>query len=368
MQGGGPALQSLRDGLLDFLAWWRDELRGLMPERARRLLGGEQPHVVLAQVESGFQVLQATAGPGGPVMPRADALMGLAELARKGTPIGIRLPLGLCFTRTVELPGAARKDLRRILDFELERATPFKQRDVYTAHTVEGQADAAGKLRVRQLVAKRELVAPLVAEVRRAGMDVAFVDCWSGQPGSGLGIDFLAASAPDGSGAGRFVTAPRALAALAVLLLVSAVLLMLSRYESALGEIQARIAQTRIEAAAVRQVLERSDAAVADLGRLQKLKREHIPAIQVLEELTRLLPDTVWLSDFRLEGDTLDISGLAKSGAALPPLFERSTIFADAVLTAPLTLDPREDKERFSLRVRIRQAAASRVSQAEGRQ
>jgi general secretion pathway protein L len=164
------------------------------------------------------------------------------------------------------------------------------------------------------------------------------------------------------------VTAPRALAALAVLLLVSAVLLTLSRYESALGEIQARIAQTRIEAAAVRQVLERSDAAVADLGRLQKLKREHIPAIQVLEELTRLLPDTVWLSDFRLEGDTLDISGLAKSGAALPPLFERSAIFADAVLTAPLTLDPREDKERFSLRVRIRQAAASRVSQAEGRQ
>ncbi len=374
MQGGGPALQSLRDGFLGFLVWWRDELWGLLPERVRRLFTADEHGVVLAQVDGGFQVVDAPAGRGAPaalgsreVMAREEAVMALAARAR-GANVGIRLPLNLCFTRSIELPGAARKDLRQILNFDLERATPFKLRDVYTAHLVEGEADTRGKLRVRQFVAKREVVDPLVSQAREAGIEVTFVDCWSDQPGSGLPINFLEANTPPHSGVSRLVTLPRGLAALALLLTLSALLLTISRYEGALGEVQAQTAQTRTQAAAVRQVLERSDAAVADLGRLQQLKLKHIPAIEVLEEISRLLPDTVWLSDLRMEGETLDMSGLAKSGAALPPLFERSAIFADASLTAPLTLDPREDKERFSLRVRVRQPTGSQVSRAEGQQ
>ena len=100
--------------------------------------------------------------------------------------------------------------------------------------------------------------------------------------------------------------------------------------------------------------MERSGAAVADLARLQRMKLGQVPAVEVLEELSRLLPDTVWLTDVRIEGDAVDIAGLAKSGAALPPLFVGSALFADAALTAPVTLDQREDKERFSLRIRIK--------------
>ena len=97
-----------------------------------------------------------------------------------------------------------------------------------------------------------------------------------------------------------------------------------------------------------------------------QLKLGQVPSIEVLEEISRVLPDSVWLSDLRIEGDTLDISGLAKSGAALPSLLEKSPLFADAALTAPLTLDPREDKERFSLRVRIKQPVAARQAAAGG--
>jgi hypothetical protein len=60
-----------------------------------------------------------------------------------------------------------------------------------------------------------------------------------------------------------------------------------------------------------------------------------------------------------MERDILDISGLARSGASLPSLFVGSRLFGDASLTAPVTLDPREDKERFSLRIRIKQPEAS---------
>jgi len=134
--------------------------------------------------------------------------------------------------------------------------------------------------------------------------------------------------------------------------------LSLSRYEAALGEVRAETARLRIQAAGVRDAMERSAAAVADLARLQRMKLGQVPAVEVLEELSRLLPDSVWLTDLRIEGDVVDVTGLAKSGAALPPLFVGSALFTDAALTAPVTLDQREDKERFSLRIRIRPPTA----------
>jgi general secretion pathway protein L len=372
MQSGGSALQSLGGGLATFLAWWRDELVGLVPDRVRAAFGQAKSDVVLAQVDDGFVVLDGAAqrgnarrGAAPSAYPLAEALTILMRTAksRGETAVGLRLPLDGCFARSIELPAGARKDVRQILDMDLERATPFKHRDVYTAHVVDGEDAARGRLRVRQLVTKREAVDPLVAEVKSAGLEVAYVDCWSGQPGSGLPVNFLAPR--DGAGGqGGTRRAVRGLAGLALLLLASGLLLGLLRYETALAELETKTAQARQQAAAVRGVLERADSAVADLARLQDLKMKRVPAIEVLEEVTRILPDTVWLTDLRLEDDVLDISGLAPSAAALPPLFGKSALVTDAALTAPVTFDQREDKERFSLRVRVKHQALPRQAAA----
>ena len=374
MQSGAAALGSAIDGTMRFLGWWCAELWGMVPERVRRLLVETDAGVVLAQVEGGFQVIDACAGrargsPGAApqVCSRVEALGILAEMAvaRRLGPIGIRLPLSQCFERRVELPKAGRDDVRRMLHFDLERATPFRVGEVYTAH-LAGDAAAKGRQRVRQLIVKREAVDPLLADVKAAGLEPAFVDCWQATPALGLAVDFLEAQRPRRSGLARHMTPPRTLAAMALLLAGLAFVIALSRYDSALAEIRARTAEVRAEAAAVRGAQERADAAVADLARLQRLKLSQVPTVEVLEALTRLLPDSVWLTDLRIEGDTLDIAGLAKSGAALPSLFVDSAFFSDAALTAPLTLDAREDRERFSLRVRLKRPAAPRHAAVGG--
>jgi general secretion pathway protein L len=209
-------------------------------------------------------------------------------------------------------------------------------------------------------------VDPLVAEVRAAGLEVGFVDCWGDQPSMGMPINFLEPRGGAEGGAGGYFRPTRVLLALALLLVLSALVLTLWGYESALAELQGKTALARTQAAAVRGVLERSDAAVADLARLQDMKQKRTLAIEVLEEVSRVLPDSVWLNELRLEGDVLDISGLAPSGAALPTMLGRSAILTDAALTAPVTFDQREDKERFSVRVRVKhQAALRRASVAE---
>jgi general secretion pathway protein L len=363
MQGDALPLRSVADGVSRFLGWWREELLGLVPEYGRRLMTGAAPDAVLAEVEGGYLVLNGDASQSRApaVRPRAQAVLQITEMAQRGSGqiVGIRIPIGRCYSRRVELPRAARGDARRILNLDLERVTPFRLKDVYTAHIVEEEA-AKGKLWIRQLVAKREAIDPIIADVKAAGFNIAFVDCWDAEPSIGRSVDFLEHDAPVERGRieGLF-TLTRALAALALILILASIMLAVTRHETALAEIRAQTAKMRERAATVRKVLDRSDVTIGGLAHLQQMKLTRIPSMAILEEISRLLPDSVWLSEFRLEGDTLDISGLAKSGAALPPLFAQSSIFTDAALTAPLTLDPREDKERFSLRVRVKSLAGS---------
>src|SRR5262245_47205744 len=175
MQSGVPALRSVTDGATRFVGWWRDELIGLVPERARLLFAEAEHDVVLAQVDGGFQVVNGSGPPARGEVPsvlsRAEALSALARMAgsRRLDAVGIRLPLSQCFERRVELPKAACDDVRRMLNFDLERATPFKLSDVYTAHLMADGTVTNGKQRLRQLVVKRDAVDPLIADVKAAG-------------------------------------------------------------------------------------------------------------------------------------------------------------------------------------------------------
>jgi general secretion pathway protein L len=354
MQGDTLRLRSALDRVAGFLSWWRDELWSLLPEYGRQLLTGVRPGPVLAQVEGGYVALsgQASRGREQPsILPRAQAILELASLARKenATSVGLRLPIGGCYVRRVQIPQAARGEASRILNLELERVAPFKRMDVYTAHAVEEGA-TNGMVWVRQLVAKRAVVDPLIADVKAAGVNISFVDCWNNNPFMGMSVDFLE---PEQVRRG-LLTLPTMLAILALVLTAAAVFLTVFRHESALAEVQAQSARMRERATLVRQRFDSSSTAIGYLSRLQQMRMERIPSLVILEEVSRLLPDSDWLSEFRLEGDKLDISGLARSGAALPQLFAQSAIFTDAALTAPLTFDPQENKERFSLRARVK--------------
>src|SRR5262249_27015267 len=100
MQSGAPVPNTLLDGATRFLAWWRDELRGLLPESLVASFAGAGPKVVLAQVDDGFEIIDGTGGRSAamPALSRPEALSRLAQMAaaRTATSVGIRLPLSQC--------------------------------------------------------------------------------------------------------------------------------------------------------------------------------------------------------------------------------------------------------------------------------
>ena len=198
-------LQSWKGSAATFLAWWRDELWGLVPEQVRVHLASGETSLVVATGPTGLQVLEEAGGKVSavsPVLVPAEAAAAAQRIRRERAPerLGVRIPVQSCFRRSVELPPAARGDAGRILELDLERSTPFKLKDVYTAAYIDEGAGAGGRIKAVQLVAKRQTIDPILEELRAADLKVDFVDCWDEQGQRGPARQFPGRGRPAAHG------------------------------------------------------------------------------------------------------------------------------------------------------------------------
>lgn len=353
-----------------FLRWWGNELRELVPHTAAAGKGRAQRRLVLS-VEGDRRRLFLEKGAQLDLLGEAsetedDSLRALARTikSRSSLPVGLRVLNQDCFSRIVELPAQAEGDFGRILDLDMERTTPFRSADVMTAYyAVPGMNAARGKRAVRHLIVKRRTLEPLLVEMRALGVEPAFADCWDEERRSGLPADFLATTRDDGKRRGP--GAAPLMAGFAAILAISAVAILIVRHQSALDALKTRSEAARAEAATVRLAVEASQAASAQIAAIDRMLRARLPAAKIIEELTVIMPDTAWISDLRVDGDVVEFTAYAKSAAALVPLLAKSPLFTEASLTSPVILDNIEDKERFSVRLRLKERIAMPVDGAE---
>jgi general secretion pathway protein L len=155
------------------------------------------------------------------------------------------------------------------------------------------------------------------------------------------------------------------MAGLAVILALSAVAVLIVRHQTALDALKLRADAARAEAATVRLAVEASQAASAQIAAIDRMLHARLPAARIIEELTVIMPDTAWVSDLRIDGDVVEFTAYAKSAAALVPLLAKSPLFTEASLTSPVILDNIEDKERFSVRLRLKERIALPADGAE---
>lgn len=354
--------------VLHFLSWWGRELADLVPGAWSPARGSRGWNTVISAEKSRLQLVEERSGAGRivataelwPGAARRDPLEGLDPIGVKGV-LGLRVPYETCFVRTVQIPAAAAADAAAIAALDLERATPFRSADVMTAVLIDRSVrPVRGTVPVRQLVLKRETVQPILDALAARGLEAKFIDCWTPDRSAAMPLDFLASV----RSASAMPSSPqrglkRALAAAAVFGLVTAIGTVLVKQTNALAALEVETKAVRQSAVAAGERISRADAAVADAVRLRELKSRRPLAVAVLDQVTRLLPDGAYLSEFILEGDQLDLAGFATSAAPLLEIFETSPQFTDARFSAPFRYDSREERERFSMRVRVKPAVAA---------
>lgn len=359
--------------IVNFLRWWVSELKGIFSP-PRRLGSNRYPRrLVLSSEDRRFAVLDENLRKAANRASRihecktlesaAAALAGAAK-SKPHVPIGVRFSPVDFLIRRIDLPSAARSDIAKVLDLELERTTPFRHSDIYTAHFIdEEDTGENGNLAVHQVIVKRETVDRAVECLADEGLSAHFADCWNHEKTAALPIDLLAPSQTGHSASTGGDTRVATLAVLSIALAAIAIGVLFARYENALNEVSAATTIARNEAGKIRQIVSHSQALSAQTETLKRLHRNRVHSVKILEELSVIIPDTVWLSDMRLDAGAIELTGYADSAAPLIPLLENSALFDQAVLTAPVMLDTRRDKERFSLKVQLKNSPTHRANE-----
>jgi Tfp pilus assembly protein PilN len=141
----------------------------------------------------------------------------------------------------------------------------------------------------------------------------------------------------------------------AVLLLTMIIYVMtpLRLAEKRIHELDRQIALRRDEVNKVDVVKKEIDAIQNEMTIIEQFKSKRPVVLNILRELTLLLPKGSWLSRVRITETTVDIEGYAASATELLPKLEASNYLKKVEFASPTFRDIRANAERFMIKMEI---------------
>ena len=86
---------------------------------------------------------------------------------------------------------------------------------------------------------------------------------------------------------------------------------------------------------------------------LAKRKQTSASSVMVFEAISRVLPDSTYVTELRIESDKVQVVGLTQDAPSLIKLMEQSPQFTRATFFAPTTRAQNEPGERFHIEAHI---------------
>ncbi len=357
----------LADPLRRLGQWWLAEFLALFPARVSGWLTDRGSRTLLLAAEADVVVLHLLGDRRRPLAsaridraefaPEAiDAFLRSHRLQRQHVRLGAHLPAGRIFARQLVLPVEARRSLDAVVVQDLINKTPFHLEDIYHDHVARRRD---GKIFVSQWVVRRTFVADVAQSLGLDIGDLAFIESERDSSSDPTWpVLRLVRTPADRSRWPR--TAALMLAATATALAVLLLSLTYARQQSVLDTLAGEVAAARTKAQSVRAAMDKLDAEWASVAQVRARKRDTPSALDVWDELTRILPSHSWLTELRIIDASASkdrqvlITGFSAAAATLVGLVEKSPLFGDAALTAPISLDQTENKERFAIQASIR--------------
>jgi general secretion pathway protein L len=96
-----------------------------------------------------------------------------------------------------------------------------------------------------------------------------------------------------------------------------------------------------------------SNSAGSGFDLLAKRKQTTPSSVMVLEAISRVLPDTTYVTELRIDGDKVQVVGMTQDAPSLIRLMEQSPQFTRATFFAPTTRAANETGERFHIEAHI---------------
>lgn len=347
-----------------FFSWWRSTLAEMLPQswtRSRRSdasvleieitrsqivfrhrSGGESDELGSIERSTGRGGQETPAG--GQIAQR-EAVNALAHgLRPERTRCVVHVDDSLRLKKSVRLPLAAEENLRQVLAFEMERHTPFHADNVYFDYRPKARDSKQRKLEVDLTVVQKPVVDEALDVV--ADWELRF------SPDTGLegkgGFTFL----PRVYRAHTTRGLNRALIVLNLVALAAAALIPIYQQERYIDSLQQRADRARAAAMASVEVQDRIDALEQRRALFEQTKSGP-SAVELIEELARIIPDGTWLHRLDFKSGEVQFQGLSDAASALIGVVESSPMFREARFGSPITRDARSGRERFHISAKL---------------
>ena len=336
-------------------AWWREGLRAAVPawlipsfmRPSPRLIASWDGQQLVLSVPEGRDLARLEAAA---LDVAADAVL-LADIQAAGLdPAKVRLELELSadqlLYRPVDLPQSEPEKLREMLRWQLPRLTPFSADQLYYT----AAADASGS--PCMLAVPRSHVDPLIQHVQRlTSLTVAgLFPLPSGR--KGLPRVNLFARSPVPSRWWRRLNHNSLLLVLLLFSLGAAVLTPVWVAREHVIERKQELFRVHAE---VVDTLTTRDQLTQNLQLITALQAERtLPSVSlVLAELSARVPDSIFLTELRIDGELIRLSGNGLEVVNLIDQLNASPILTDARFTSSVNRNARTGLDQFTASVQL---------------
>lgn len=355
-----------------FLRWWVTELWEMLPTFLRRSVFPRDRLILSFEADSAVFRMEGSSGvtelarldlanlPDRQEVVRAvrQRHPGLRGLLRRKSRLCLRLPSSAALRVRMDLPAAARDNLTEVVTFEMDRYTPFRADQVYFACSAAGDGLNGQPVPVDVTMVPRPTVEAALQAAAQLGVQPDQVDVAgpypSGRPSGSLRIEDTGPELPTGRHAGVSV-----LAVLAAGLAIAAIAIPIVSMQHKAAELRDSFAVVRRRAEAIAALKKETLALRTEQDFLLRRKQQTVTVSHLLADVTQILPDDTWLTDFTVAGDKLQLGGYALSASSLVSLLEHSRGFQHTSFLSPVIQDPLVGKERFSISTQVVMSSGS---------
>lgn len=324
--GGIVTTYIFRIAFRQFWTWWTMRLSEALPDAMVRRFAPES--------HQDYREIDVEAG--------GDAVAG--------EPVVILLAGKNVLVRATRYPFQAANAIPDLLAAEVDRFTPFDAADVALAHRIVEYDWAAKEISVLFAAVRRQTLSRLFEQALASGHVPAGAVVHQG----GVSLRFSDPGPDEASGATRSrFNMWMAAASVALLIALALPSLMMQRQNT---ELSARLSEVRARA-------EAGASSVAQANQIENTRRfmeqqigEVVPPLQLLSELSRLLPHDSWITSLNLQENKLTLQGNSAKASEVVTALAGSKLLSGVQYQASVTRDPRNNLERFSITAKVEKA------------
>jgi general secretion pathway protein L len=267
-----------------------------------------------------------------------------ATKGKRAAVIGV-IPDHQSLARSLTLPLAAKAHIEEATRYQIERLSPFKSENTLYCIKLLESGRGANALHFQLFIVSKALVVDIEERSARLGFSI---DRFAIEA-AGSGFLETLTFTSQVTAVTKLPLATKALLSASLVLIASFLLVPIVGKWKTMEALKREITLFKPKADQALKLRNERDKIIALRSQITDLKRAVQPPIAILSKLSELLDDQTFITELRMEGAFITMSGLSADASKLAQRLGAANSFKSVRFSGPVTRDAQAARDRFTL-------------------